>query len=151
MDKLEVLKRSDVFRELNDEQIGLVGEICDCEVYEPGAIIHRANTIIDRLYVIEEGLVAIIVEPGPLSQRQLQAACEFETFGWEATIPPHMATATARALEKTNVLVFKGQDLLGLCKTNCYMGCIVYRGIARVVAHRLQAAYMQLLGVTAQD
>ena len=151
MDKLEVLKRSDVFRELNDEQLGLVEKICTSEVYEPGAIIHRANTTIDRLYVVEEGLVAIIVEPGPLSQRQLQAACNFETFGWEAAIPPHLATATARAPEKTKVLVFKGQDLLNLCKTNCYVGCIFYRGIARVVAHRLQAAYMQLLGVTSQD
>jgi CRP/FNR family cyclic AMP-dependent transcriptional regulator len=150
MNKLEVLKRSDVFRELNDEQLGLVGKICDCEVHEPGAIIHRANTTIDRLYVIEEGLVAIIVEPGPLSQRQLQAACDFETFGWEAAIPPHLATATARALEKTKVLAFKGQELADLCSTNCKVGCIFYRGIARVVAHRLQAAYMQLLGVTSQ-
>jgi len=150
MDKLELLKRSDVFRELNDEQLGLVEKICTYEVYEPGAIIHRANTTIDRLYVIEEGLVAIIVEPGPLSQRQLQAACNFETFGWEAAIPPHLATATAKALEKTRVLFFNKQALAEFFCDNPEVGCIVCQGLARVVAHRLKAAYMQLLGITSQ-
>jgi len=151
MDKLEVLKRSDLFRELNDEQLGLVAKLCAAEVYEPGTIIHRQNTITDKIYVIEEGLVGIILEPGPLSHRQLQAATNFETFGWEAVIPPHMSTATAKAIERTKVLAFKRQELFDLCCKNPEMGRVLYQGIARVVAHRLQAAYMQCLGVTAQD
>jgi len=151
MDKLEILERSDLFRELSHEQLSLVEKMCAAEVYEPGTIIHRANTIIDKLYVIEEGLVGIILEPGPLSHRQLQAVCNFETFGWEAAIPPHMSTATAKAIEKTKVLAFNGHDLVNLLSTNPKVGCVVYQGVARVVAHRLHAAYMQCLGVTAQE
>lgn len=60
-------------------------------------------------------------------------------------------TATVKAIEKTKVLAFKGQDILNLCSTNCKVGCIVYRGMARVVADRLNAAFMQCLGVTSQD
>jgi len=151
MDKLEILERSDLFRELKDEQIGLIEKLCTAEVFEPGTIIHRANTIIDKLYVIEEGLVGIILEPGPLSHRQLQAVCNFETFGWEALIPPHLATATAKALEKTKVLAFNGKELCELYHTTPDAGCPICQGVARVVAHRLHAAYMQCLGVTAQD
>jgi signal-transduction protein with cAMP-binding, CBS, and nucleotidyltransferase domain len=151
MDKLEVLKRSDLFRELNDEQLNSVAEMCACEVYEPGTIIHKQNQMLDKLYIIEEGLVGIMLEPGPLSQRQLQAACNFETFGWSAIIPPHQSTATVKTMERTKVLAFKGQELADLCSTNCRLGCIVYRGIAKVIADRLHAAYMQLLGVTSQD
>ena len=151
MDKLEVLKRCDLFRELNDEQLGLVEKMCVWEVYEPGTIIIKQNTILDKLWVIEEGLVGVILEPGPLSQRQLQAVSNFETFGWEAVIPPHMNTTTAKAIERTRVLTFNGQELADLCSTNCRLGCIFYRGIARVIAHRLHAAFMQLLGVTSQD
>jgi len=77
MDKLEVLKRSDLFRELNDEQLGLMAEMCTCEVYEPGTIICKQNQMLDKLYIIEEGLVGIILEPGPLSQRQLKAALKW--------------------------------------------------------------------------
>jgi len=151
LDKLELLKRSDVFRELSNEQLNLVAEMCTSQVYEPGVIIHRANTIIDRLYVIEEGLVAIILEPGPLSQRQLQAVCNFETIGWEACIPPHLATATAKAVERTKVLAFKGHELGDLCLNKPEVGCVICRGVARVIADRLRSAFMQCLGVTSQD
>jgi CRP-like cAMP-binding protein len=151
MDKIEVLRRSDLFRELNDEQLQVVAGMCIPKVFEPGTIIHRENTILDEIYVIEEGLVALVLELGPLSQQQLTAATNFETFGWPAVVPPHMATITAKAIEKTKVLTFKGQDILKLCETNCRVGCTVYQGVARVVANRLRAAFMQCLGVTAQD
>lgn len=151
MDKLEVLKRSDLFRELNDEQLKVVAEMCIPEVFEPGAVIHRQNTILNEIRVIEEGLVALVLELGPLSQRQLTAATHFETFGWSAVVPPHMATTTAKAIERTKVFTFKGEDILKLCETNCRVGCIVYQGVARVVAERLHAAFIQCLGITAQD
>ena len=151
MDKREVLKRSDLFRELSDEQLDALEKICTCEVYEPGTFICRQNTFSDKLYVIEDGLIAIILEPGPLSQRQLQAVSNFETFGWETVIPPHLRTDSAKAIEKTQVLALNGQDLFNLFKTDCPIGCIVYQGVARVVASRLQSAFMQLLGVCSQD
>jgi CRP-like cAMP-binding protein len=151
MNKLEVLKRSDLFRELNDEQLGLVEKMCTCEVYEPGAVICKQNTILDKLWVIEESLVGVILEPGPLSQRQLQAVCNFETFGWPAVIPPHHCMGTVKAIERTKVLAFKGQDLTDLCLANPRVGCLAHRGIARVIADRLHTAFIQLLGITSQD
>ena len=151
MEKLEVLKRSDLFRELSDEEIGVIAGICTTEEFSPGTTIHKQNTILDKLYVIEDGLVAIVLDMGPLSQRQIQAASNFETFGWSAVVPPHLTTATAKAVETTKVLVFKGQDILNFCKANPQIGCTIYRGVARVVADRLHAAFMQCAGVTAQD
>lgn len=151
MDKLEVLKRSDLFRELSNEHLKVVAEMCTVEVFEPGAIIHRQNIILDKIRIIEEGLVALVLELGPLSQRQLTAATNFETIGWSAVVPPHMATTTAKAIEETKVLTFNGEDIVNLCATNCRVGCPIYQGVARVVADRLHAAFMQCLGVTAQD
>jgi CRP/FNR family cyclic AMP-dependent transcriptional regulator len=151
MDKLEILKRSDLFRELKDEQIKSIAEMCVPEVFEPGTIIHRQNTILNEIRVIEEGLVALVLELGPLSHRQLTAATNFETIGWSAVVPPHVATTTAKAVERTKVLTFKGPDIVKLCETNCRVGCPIYQGVARVVADRLHAAFMQCVGVTAQD
>ncbi|GAH48981.1 unnamed protein product, partial [marine sediment metagenome] len=47
---------------------------------------------------------AIFLELGPLSERQLQAASNFEIFGWSAMIEPHISTATAEnnAVNSTN-------------------------------------------------
>jgi CRP/FNR family cyclic AMP-dependent transcriptional regulator len=151
MEKMEILKRSDLFRELTDEQLRVVAGMCTEEVFEPGAVIHRQHTILDKIRVIEEGLVALVLELGPLSQRQLTAATNFETIGWSAVVPPHMATTTAKAIEKTKVLTFHGEEIVNLCATNCRVGCPIYQGVSRVVAERLQAAFLQCLGVTAQD
>ena len=67
MDKIEVLKRSDVFRELNDDQLNAIVGLSTVETLEPGTVIYHQNAILDKIRVIEEGLVAILLELGPLS------------------------------------------------------------------------------------
>ena len=151
MDKIEVLRKSDLCQELDDEQVKIVAQMCACEVYEPGTIICKQNTKLDQLYVIEEGLVGLILELGPLSERQVQAASDFETFGWSAMIEPYISSGTVKALEKTKVLTFKREELRNLCVTHPEIGCMISYAIARIVAARLHSAYVQLLGVTYQD
>ncbi len=151
MDKLEVLKRSDLFRELDNKQLKLVAKRSTAEVCEPGAIIYRQNTMLDRLYVIEYGLVGIIIEPCLLSQRQIQPATKFESFGWEAVITPHMTIATAKAIETTKILILSWLELFDLSYANPRLGCKIYQGIVGVLVHRLHTAYVQCLGLTAQD
>jgi len=151
MDKLEVLKRSELFRDLDDEQLGTAGEMGTPRVFEAGTIICKQGSLEEKIYVIEEGLVAIILEVGPMAQRQVQAASNFETFGWSSMIPPHTCTATVKAVEKTKAFAFNGRELCNLCLTHPEIGCRVCQAVARVVAGRLRQAYIQLLGVTAQD
>lgn len=151
MDKIEVLKRSDLLRDMTDEQLGVLEEMCTPEMFEPGTIISKQGRIEEKVYIIEEGLVGIILEVGPLAQRQVQAVCDFETFGWSGMIQPHTSTATVKAIEKTKVLGFDGQQLCDLCLTKPEIGCKLGRAMARVVATRLRQAYTQLLGVTSQD
>jgi len=151
MDKLEVLRKCELFRELNDEQLSLVEKMCTSEVFEPGAIICKQDRKENKIYVIEEGLVAIILEAGPLSQRQVQAASNFEVVGWSALIEPYISTATAKAMEKTKVLVFDAHELGHLFHTKPDIMYKVGSAVACVVAKRLRYAYTQLLGVTSQD
>ena len=151
MDKVEVLKKSDVFRELNDEQLRSVAELCSIEVFDAGSTIHHQNDVVGRLRVIEEGLVVIQLEVGPMSQRQVMTATNYETIGWSAIVPPYLATTTARAVEKTKLLTFIGHDLLRFCEANGQAGCLIYRGVARVVAERLHAAFMQCVNITSVD
>ena len=148
MNKIEVLKRSDLFRELDDEHIALVGEMGTDQVFDSGAIIYKQGSTADLIYVIDEGLVGIILEVGPLAQRQVQAAANFESFGWSAMIPPYTRTATVKALEQTNVIVFDGRELTDFCTTHGEKGFKIMQAVARVIAERLRQAYIQLLGVT---
>ena len=150
MDKLDVLRKCDMFSKLDDMQLAEVAKMCSSEVFKPGAIIAKQNTKETKLYVIEKGLVAIILETGPISQRQVQGASDYEVVGWSSMLDPQIATATVKATEKTTVLAFEGAYLHGLCLSRPDIGCRVSRGVARVVASRLRNAYDQLLGVTSQ-
>jgi len=140
-----------MFRALNVEELKEIDAMCAPEQFEAGEIICKQDTQIKKMYVIEEGLVAIILEIGPLSHRQVQAASNFEAVGWSAVIDPYISTSTIKALERTKVLAFKGEDLTELCLHRPEIGCRVSRGLARIIAARLRNAYTQLLGVTSQD
>ena len=151
MEKIEVLKRTDLFRELDNEQISMVAEMGTEKVFDAGTIIHKQGAPAELIHVIEEGLVGIILEVGPLAQRQIQAAANFESFGWSAMIPPYTRTTTVKALEQTKVVIFDGRELTGFCTTHCEVGFKIMQAVARVIAERLRQAYIQLLGVTDED
>jgi CRP-like cAMP-binding protein len=151
MDKIEVLKRSDLFRELDDEHLAMIAEIGTQQVFDAGTIIYKQGSIAEQIHVIEEGLVGIILEVGPLAQRQVQAAANFESFGWSAMTPPYTRTATVKTVEQTKVLVFNGRQLAAFCTTHSEVGFTIMQAVARVIAERLRQAYIQLLGVTDED
>jgi len=148
MNKIEVLKRSDLFRELDNRHLALVGEMGAAQVFDAGTIIYKQGSTADLIYVIEEGLVAIILEVGPLAERQVQAAANFESFGWSAMIPPYSRTATVKAIEQTKVIAFDGRELTAFCTKHGEESFKIMQALARVIAERLRQSYIQLLGVT---
>ena len=149
--KLDVLRQSELFSSLTDEELKVIEKNLISEAFDPGAVICKQGKKLDKLYVIEDGLVGIIREVGPLAQRQVQSAAKFDVVGWSALVGPHICTATAKAIKKTKVLTFKREDMDRLCATRPDIGCKVSNGLARVVAKRLSEAYTQLLGVTSED
>ncbi|MCK4369267.1 MAG: cyclic nucleotide-binding domain-containing protein [Dehalococcoidales bacterium] len=151
MDKLEVLKRSDVFHYLEDDELQEVEKMCTPEVFEAGTTICKQDREEEKIYVIEEGLVSVLLELGPTDKRQIQAASNFECFGWSASIPPYRCTCTVKALEKTKVLAFNGKELRNLVYTNPKLCAEIAGGVAYVISQRLRAAFTQLMGVTYQD
>jgi CRP/FNR family transcriptional regulator, cyclic AMP receptor protein len=151
MDKLEVLRKSDIFHYLDEDGLKAVAKMATSEVFEPGTVIFRQDKEADKVYVIEEGLVSICLELGVTDKRQLQAASNFETFGWMATIPPFRHLCTVKALEKTKVLAFDGKALRNLVYTNPKLTAEIAGGVAYVISQRLQTAYTQLMGCTYQD
>ena len=150
MDSIEVLRRSDVFHYLDDNDLKEVGKMCTAETFEAGTTLFKHNRELEKLYVIQEGCVAIQLELGATDRRQMQSAAAFECIGWEATVPPFRAMTTAQALEKTTVLAFNGRALRNLYYTNPSLCCACAGGVAYVISQRLKTAFSQLMGVASQ-
>ena len=148
LSKAQVLKKCDLFKHLNNEQISIIEKMCTEETFEPGTVICKQDKKSDKIYVVEDGLVGIILEVGPLSQRQVQSASTHDVFGWSAMIEPFVYTATVKAVKKTTALAFSGKNLVDLYATKPEIGCLISRGLTYVVARRLLEAYTQLLGVS---
>ena len=151
MERLEVLRRSDIFHYLDENELKAVEKMCMPEVFEAGTTICKQDREGGKIYVIEEGLVSILLELGPTDKRQIQAASNFECIGWSATIPPYNCTATVKALERTKTLAFDGKELRNLIYTNPKLCAEVAGGVAYVISQRLRAAFTQLMGVSYQD
>lgn len=147
MSNVEILKKTEPFSKLNNEQLKAVEEICTNEVFELGTMIIKQDKD-EKFHVIEDGLVGIIYEVGPLSQRQVQTASKYDIFGWSSLIEPFKCRASAKAIKKTSTLSFNGKELRDLCSANPEMGLIITSGLFNVVRKRLREAYIQLLGVT---
>jgi len=152
MNKLEVLRKSELFKHLDDEQLKLMEGMCTPQVFEPGEILCKQGRSMDKFYIIQEGLVVILLETGLLSHHQVQAASSYEMVGWSSMSGPKATcTATAQAMEKTTVLAFDSQRVTDACNADALLGRKICTGIARTLAERLRSAFTQLTGVTAQD
>jgi CRP/FNR family cyclic AMP-dependent transcriptional regulator len=151
METIEVLRRSDIFHYIDDDELKLVAKMGTPQAFEAGKTVCKQDREETNIYVIEDGLVSIILELGPTDKRQIQTASNFECFGWSATIPPFRCTCTAKALEKTKVLAFNGKELRNLIYTNPKLCAEIAGGVAYVISQRLRAAFTQLIGVTYQD
>ena len=150
MDAIEVLRRSDVFHYLDDDDLREMGKMCTAETFEAGVTLFKQNRELEKLYVIQKGCVAIQLELGVTDRRQMQAANAFECVGWEATIPPFRAMTTVQALETTTVLAFNGKAMRNLYFTNPSLCCACAGGVAYVISQRLKSAFSQLMGVASQ-
>lgn len=151
MEKAEVLKRCPAFRDLDDEQLKVLADMATSETFEVGESLGRQGRAAEKVYIIEDGLVGIYLELGPMTHRQIQSAANFDLVCWSAMLPPYRMTTTVRAIETTRALAFEGKALARLCQTHPPIGCKVHRGMAATIASRLSSAYTQLMGVTSSD
>ncbi|MFC1906452.1 cyclic nucleotide-binding domain-containing protein, partial [Chloroflexota bacterium] len=117
MNKVQVLNNSPIFQGLDGDQINIIAEICSEEVFEVGESLARQGRVLEKLYLIVDGLVGLYLELGPMMHRQLQAASNFEVICWSAMLPPYRSRMTVIAIETTKVLVFNAKELSKVCET----------------------------------
>ena len=125
--------------------------LADTLHFEHGEIIFRQNDPSRHLYIIQRGGVAIELYLPPRGVCRILTLGSGELFSWSALIEPRTETATARAIEGTDVFAIKGSKLIGMCLNDCPLGSEIYRALANVISTRLKATQLQLLDVFGAD
>lgn len=139
---LEALRRCELFTELEDEELELIGPLCRERVYEAGETIFTAQERAEELYILQEGRVAL--------QIQLRSAVELggnvtigemepgRVFGWSSMVKQQRFTATARAVERAKVCAIPASELNTLFHQHSHIGFVVMKQMANVISSRLR-------------
>jgi CRP-like cAMP-binding protein len=146
MSFVSVLRNTEVFRRLSDEELGKMVRLCTRQSYEAGTQLSQQGKEIRNLYVVEEGLVQFHIEIGPGRSWAVDSSGKDECFGWAALLePPHTWASSARCVEGTTLVVVGGTKLRELCQREPHIGYAVMLGTAQVLRQRLNHARVQVV------
>jgi CRP/FNR family cyclic AMP-dependent transcriptional regulator len=148
MDFVNILKRTDIFYDLNEDQLKMVAEVCHEVHYRMGEMIFPEQSASDELYVIARGEVEILVDPSiiqaaPIPPRPVTIATlrGGQAFGEIALVDQGLRSAGARsAAENTRLLVIPRAKLLNLCDKHPELGYRVMRNVAAELALKMRGA-----------
>ena len=146
-----VLSQADIFYELTDTQLELIGSICTERHYQAGDVIFEENTPGDELYVIASGEVEIQINPALIDREKGEDAQTIATlrrgqsFGEVSLVDQGLRSAKARcAQQDTNLVVIPRDKLMLLCDTYPQMGYKLMRNLAADLAMKIRHTDLQV-------
>jgi CRP-like cAMP-binding protein len=142
------LKQIPLFTYLPDDALEHIQQTCRERQFERGQSIFAEGEVAENLYVLEKGTVAIRMAQTPDSDSVMVAALRDKgvLFGWSAVIGPGRFTASAVCMDDVTVIEVDGRGLRQLIHEDCETGVVILTALANVIAARLQATRVQLIG-----
>lgn len=151
MEKVDILKRTDIFYDLTGPQLELMATLCEERSARLGDLVFEENSNGNEMYIIVRGAVEVLVDPtivggpsskkrgaGPVTIATLRAG---QTFGEVALVDQGLRTASARCSEAdTHLLVVQRARFNKLCDTYPELGYRVMRNIAADLAFKIRGS-----------
>lgn len=139
------LKQSDIFFQFTQTQLELVANLCQEKVYNNGETIFEENSTSKELYVIAQGEVSILVNPGSMGQQGpsekivVATLRRGQSFGEVALVDEGLRSASAQARQKdTRLLVVSRNKLVMLCETYPQLGYRLMYNLAADLAMKIR-------------
>ncbi len=141
----ELLRQSPFAEQLPQSMLDQLVQISRVCAYPAGTIIFEEGTQHRDLQLICHGRVTLeICVPGRGSVRILSLGVG-DLLAWSALLGSGEMTASAVALEDTEVVAVPADKLLALCGRDHEMGFEIMQRLARELARRLLATRLRLL------
>ena len=151
MSVVNILKQADIFDELTNTQLELIGSICSERHYQAGDLIFEENTPGDELYIIAGGEVEIQVDPALVKKESSSGPYTIATFrrgqsfGEVALVDEGLRSAGARCSEQdTHLVVIPRDKLMLLCDTYPQLGYRLMRNLAADLAMKIRHTDLQV-------
>jgi CRP/FNR family cyclic AMP-dependent transcriptional regulator len=146
MNYASILKRTDIFYDLNEEKLVLLAETCHEVHFGMGEMVFHEHSATDDLYIIAQGAIEILVDPsiieadaGSSELVTITTMRAGQAFGEIALVDQGLRSAGARsAADDTRLLVLPRAKLLDLCEKHPELGYRVMRNLAAELALKLR-------------
>lgn len=138
---------SEIMNGLNEKQRDKVRNLGHVETYEQNAVICTEGEEARKLYLVEEGQVAVQSELGRGMRIPITIVSEGQAFGWSVLVPPHKLVATVTASSKAKVLAIEREPLLSLMRADPSLGLTIMQNIASIISSRLRNLEQEMVGL----
>jgi CRP-like cAMP-binding protein len=162
----ELIRRYPFFAGLDYDHIVKLAKVADEKTVEADHYFFHETDDLENFYLVLEGAVALVFEiPDHDIEQQVsgQLTGELKTkditvstvgtgdiFGWSGVIPPHTATAGAKAITSSRVLAFDCEALLKTFDEDCRFGYLMAQKAAQVIRERLRDMRIESLAHLAE-
>lgn len=150
MSVVNVLRQADIFDDLTNTQLELIGSICAERHYQAGDVIFEENTPGDEMYVIANGEVQIQVNPSLIGRESTQSHTiatlrRGQSFGEVSLVDEGLRSASARCSQQdTHLIVIPRDKLMLLCDTYPQLGYKLMRNLAADLAMKMRHTDLQV-------
>jgi CRP/FNR family cyclic AMP-dependent transcriptional regulator len=145
---IDALRQCELFTDLNEEDLNKIAKICYEETHEPQEVIFGESEVAEKVYILQEGQVAVQVhlrsDLEPNGDVTIEEVTPGRIFGWSALVRQRRFTASVRALEKVRVIAIRSTDLNALFEEDSHIGFVVMKRLADVISSRLRRTRQQL-------
>ncbi|ASV73627.1 cAMP-binding protein - catabolite gene activator and regulatory subunit of cAMP-dependent protein kinase [Thermogutta terrifontis] len=140
----EMLRRYPYFAKISEESLKEIAMMAEERSYPAGLQLFNEGDPADYLNIIVEGEVQIQYQLGNGEKRTVDTLVPGDILVWSALIEPYRTTAIGTTSKPTKVIAIKAKPLRELCDRDPMVGYQLTREIAKLLAHRLESARVQL-------
>ena len=144
--KPENLTANPLFRGFDINELEKLLRCAERQNFNKEDVIFKQGEEGRKLYIIEKGMVNIVLKLKETTQLTIATETSGGAFGWSALIPPHRYTTDVKCLEPCQLLAFDGTKVRELCYQEPNLGVKLMENLACFIATRLQHTNLAMVG-----
>ena len=137
MEKIDLLRQIPLFKDLTDADLQKISEITREVTFAKGQRVFTEGSIGDSLFVIADGLVRVL-KKGRIANEEVSTLKSGQHFGEMALIDDGPRSTTIEAVENTQLLEIKREELESLLAMNLEDAYRIYQTMAKYLCLRLR-------------
>jgi len=140
----ELLRRYPYFVDVDEESLKQLAMIAEEKTVPAQSVMFREGDPASHLAIIVQGEVNIQYVLGDGSLRTVDTLVQGDLLMWSALVEPYRATAMGTAVQDTRLVRIDAASLRALCNQKPLLGYRLMTQVAKLLAHRLENARVQL-------